>query len=164
MINIFIMYTKRLNKEKKENSKGNSNFYIQPLPKDLFKWHFTLLGPEGSPYEGGLYHGYFDIPQDYPMSPPNIYFLNDSGRYLPNKKICMNITSYHKEEWSPAWTLRTMMHAISGHFLVEDNGIGSIKKSKEYRKETAKKSHTYHCSHCGSLENIYNSHIKIHKK
>ena len=64
---------------------------------------------EGSPYEGGLYHGYFEIPHDYPMSPPNIYFMNESGRYLPNKKVCMNITSYHKEEWSPAWCLRTML-------------------------------------------------------
>lgn len=38
----------------------------------------------------------------------------------------MSITSYHKEEWTPAWTMRTMMEAIIAHFVVEDKGIGSI--------------------------------------
>ena len=89
----------------------------RPLEKDLFEWHFTLKGAEGSDYESGLYHGYFQIPKDYPLAPPNIYFLNKSGRYEINKKICMNITSYHKEEWTPAWTLRTMMQAIGAHFI-----------------------------------------------
>ena len=100
----------------------------------MFKWHFTIKGNEGTVYEGGLYHGYFDIPFDYPLSPPNIYFLNKNGRYQINKKVCMNITSYHKEEWSPAWTLRTMMQAILAYFVVEDHGIGSIKKSPQERK------------------------------
>ena len=107
----------RLLKEKKVNMNGYENFYIQPLPKNLYEWHFTLKGAEGSVYEGGLYHGYFQIPKDYPLAPPNIYFLNRSGRYEINKKICMNITSYHKEEWTPAWTLRTMMQAIGAHFI-----------------------------------------------
>ena len=107
----------RLLKEKKVNKDGYENFYIQPLQSNLFEWHFTLKGAKGSSYEGGLYHGYFQIPKDYPLAPPNIYFLNKSGRYEINKKICMNITSYHKEEWTPAWTLRTMMQAIGAHFI-----------------------------------------------
>ena len=48
------------------------------------------------------------------MSPPDIYFLNvlvlrdpnvkENGRFEINKKICLTITSFHKEEWSPSWT------------------------------------------------------------
>ncbi len=147
-------YTKRLLKEREENSKGFDFFYIQPLKNDLYKWHFTMKGVKGSPFEGGLYHGYFQIPVDYPMSPPNIYFLSESGRYMTNKKVCMNITTYHKEEWSPAWTLRTMMEAINAHFVVEDNGIGSLKKSSSIRKEIAKKSRSYECPQCGKLAEI----------
>lgn len=147
-------YLKRILKEKEENKNGFKYFYIQPLQNDNYTWHFTLKGPEGSPFENGLYHGYFEIPHDYPLSPPNIYFLNESGRYQPNKKICMNITSYHKEEWSPAWTLRTMMQAIIAHFIVEDNGIGSLKKSSGERKSLAVKSRGYKCSKCGAIEDI----------
>ena len=107
----------RLLKEKKDNLKGFDNFYIQPLDNNLFCWHFTFKGQEGTDYEGGLYHGYFEIPNDYPLAPPNIFFLNENGRYKVNTKICMNITSHHKEEWTPAWTLRTMMQAIVAYFV-----------------------------------------------
>ena len=107
----------RLTKERKDNIKGDPSFYIQPLKDDLFEWHFTLRGPKDTSYHKGLYHGYFQIPKDYPLAPPNIYFLNKSGRYQINKKICLNITSYHKEEWTPAWTLRTMMQALTAYFI-----------------------------------------------
>ena len=71
----------------------------------------------------------------------------------------MNITSYHKEEWSPAWSLRTMMQAIIGHFVVEDRGIGSITKSKEERQKLAKASINFKCSHCGHLKDIKNKYM-----
>ena len=124
----------RLLKEKKVNANGYETFYIQPLPSNLYEWHFTMKGPKGSVYEGGLYHGYFQIPKDYPLAPPNIYFMNKSGRYEINKKICMNITSYHKEEWTPAWTLRTMMQAISAHFVGRESGQFNRSRGQRYRQ------------------------------
>ncbi len=132
-----MLYHKRLQKEKKENQKGTKEFYIQPVDDNYKKWHFTLRGQKGSPYEGGLYHGFFQLPHDYPMAPPDIYFLNHSGRYKTNTKICMTITSHHKSDWTPAWSLRTMMSAIGGYFIVEDKGIGSIKASEKERKQFA---------------------------
>ena len=81
---------------------------------NIFEWHFTLRGPTETPYEKGLYHGKIVLPSDFPMSPPDIYFLNvlvlcipnvkENGRFEINKKICLTITSFHKEEWSPSWT------------------------------------------------------------
>ncbi len=148
------MYKKRLMYEKKQNSKVQERFYIQPLDGDIYTWHFTILGCPDSPYEKGVYHGYFKIPADYPMSPPDIYFMNQSGRFHTNKKICLNITSYHKEQWNPAWTLRTMMHALGTQFLVEDGAIGSLRNSKEIRQELALKSTNHICSHCGKIDKI----------
>lgn len=145
---------KRLLKEKTENETPDEFFYVQPVTNDMFKWHFTLRGMPGSPYEGGLYHGYFDIPNDYPFSPPNIYYLNESGRYQPNTKLCLTITTYHKEEWSPAWTIRSMTQAMCSHFIVDDSGIGSIVKTTAERKRIAIESRKYKCPHCGPLESI----------
>ena len=81
-------------------------------------WHFTLIGIPDTPYENGIYHGYITLPSNYPMSPPDLYFLNESGRYSTNTKICLNITSYHKDTWSPAWGLRTIMEAFSAYFFI----------------------------------------------
>merc|ERR1740139_1169214 len=140
--------------EKKDNLPGSENFYIQPLDNDLYEWHFTIKGCKDTVYDGGLYHGYFQIPKDYPLAPPNIYFMNKSGRYEINKKICMNITSYHKEEWTPAWTLRTMMEAVCAYFTVEDRGIGSIKLTPAARKKLAKESVNFVCPKCGPIKDI----------
>lgn len=145
---------KRLQKEMLENETPAQYFYIQPLPNDLLTWHFTFIGPEDTDYEGGLYHGYFSLPADYPLSPPDIYYLNESGRYQPNTKICLTITSYHKSDWTPAWSLRTMMEAANAYFVVDGDGIASMITSKEERKAFAKKSRDFKCSHCGYISDI----------
>lgn len=72
----------------------------------------------------------------------------------------MTITSYHKEEWSPAWSMRTMMEAIIAHFVVEDNGIGSLHDSPSMRKEYAQKSSEYKCAQCGDIKNIAEKFLK----
>ena len=145
---------RRLQKEAAENKAPGEYFYIQPLPNDMLTWHFTFIGPEGTDYEGGVYHGYFTLPANYPLSAPDIYYTNESGRYEPNTRICLTITSYHNEEWTPAWTLRTMMEAANAYFIDEGDGIASIRCSSEQRKEFAEKSRNYECSHCGSVAEI----------
>ena len=156
-----MLFRKRLLKEMKDNEKGFKEFYIKPINDKFSIWHFTMKGPEDTPYSKGYYHGYFTIPDDYPMSPPDLYFLTKNGRYETNKKICLTITSYHKETWSPAWNFQTMMRAIRSYFIVEDSGIGSIKRGKEEREELAKKSHDFKCSQCGSVSQIVK--LKIEK-
>ena len=42
---------------------------------DMYEWHFTIRGPEDTPFEGGVYHGIIRLPSEYPMRPPSILFL-----------------------------------------------------------------------------------------
>ncbi len=141
----------RLRKEKKENETPSEFFYIQPLPHDMYQWHFTMRGMPGSSFEGGLYHGFFQLPENYPWSPPDIYFMNNSGRFAINTKICLTITSYHKEEWTPAWTLRTMMEAVCSFFTYGSEGYGSLSDTDESRKIMAVSSKSYICPDCGPV-------------
>lgn len=41
-----------------------------------------VLGPEGTPYVGGLYHGKLVFPRQFPFKPPSIYMITPSGRYV----------------------------------------------------------------------------------
>lgn len=153
---------KRLEKEKADNKIPGEFFYVQPLDGDMYTWHFTIRGVPGSPYETGLYHGRFILPKDYPLNPPDIYFANASGRYQPDVKICLNITGYHKESWSPIWSLKKMMEAICAYFVCDEGGIGSVNTNANERKKIAKESREFSCKQCGALKDIEKHILSTH--
>ena len=39
---------------------------LEPSEANVLLWKATIPGPEGSPYEGGVYKMDFEIPTDYP--------------------------------------------------------------------------------------------------
>ena len=49
---------------------------------DLFLWEALIQGPEGTPYEGGIFPAELKFPRDYPLSPPSMRFLG--GVWHPN--------------------------------------------------------------------------------
>lgn len=46
-----------------------------PLDSQQSHWQASILGPVGSPYEGGKFLLYIVIPYNYPMFPPQVKFL-----------------------------------------------------------------------------------------
>lgn len=51
-------------------------FYARPKnPSDIFNWEGCILGPEGTPYEGGIFLLEIAFPTNYPFSAPKIKFL-----------------------------------------------------------------------------------------
>jgi len=112
-----------------------------PLGSNLFVWHFSILGVEGSPYEGGIYHGRLIIPPQYPSRPPRVQVWTPSGRFVPMADICLSASAYHPESWNPsAWNLRTIIESLRLHFLTPANEIGGMSASLEDRQEHARKS------------------------
>ena len=145
---------KRLDKEATDNLVPADYFYTQPLPNDRYEWHFTILGQEETAFANGVYHGYFKLPKDYPLSPPDVYFLTPNGRFHTGAKICLNITGYHKEAWTPAWSLRTMVQAINAYMLVNEHGIGAIFDPDEKRAQYAVQSRAFVCKQCGPTTDV----------
>ena len=75
------------------------------------------MGPEGSPYAGGLYFLTIAFPTDYPFKPPNVRFT--TRIYHPNINgngaICLDIL---KDQWSPALTISKVLLSVSS--LLDD--------------------------------------------
>ena len=68
-------------------------------PNDFFKWKVTMIGPQDSPYAGGLFIIIVEFPKDYPCHGPEfifenkIYHLNVNFTSNHNYKqghICLN--------------------------------------------------------------------------
>lgn len=79
---------------------------------DLFAWDATLEGPQGTPYENGVFHLHIRFPLNYPFAPPNVVFKTKV--YHPNISpagvICIDIL---KQNWSPALTILKVLLSIS---------------------------------------------------
>lgn len=161
-----------------EGNTSTDHHYLysaSPMEDNFFDWHFTIRGPDDSAFSTGVYHGRIEFPMDYPFSPPNFMFLTPNGRFDTRVKICLSVTTFHKEAWQPVWGVRTMLLAIREHFRVEDKGaIGYLGVSEEDRRKLAEESHKYQCCTCGynvsktptttshaAMHNFYNSLLMI---
>ncbi|CAB9513289.1 enzyme E2 J1 [Seminavis robusta] len=114
---------------------------IGPLGKNLFVWHFSFLGLEGSDFEGGIYHGRIELPTQYPMVPPRVQVWTPSGRFVPRANICLSASSFHPETWNPAaYNMRTIIESLRLHMLTLAMEIGGTNAKPRTRRELARSS------------------------
>ena len=106
------MTLRRIKRELDEfNLNPPTNCSAGPIEDDIYKWQATIIGPEGSPYQGGIFTLSVDFPTDYPFKSPRIAFItpiyhcniNDRGN------ICLDIL---KDQWSPALTISKVLLSI----------------------------------------------------
>jgi ubiquitin-conjugating enzyme E2 J1 len=141
---------KRLIAEHRQILENPDPAYVAgPVGDDLFVWHFSIRGPSDSPFEGGIYHGEIVFPQQYPLKPPDIYFLTPNGRFEIRKKICLTITSFHPDTWNPAWDVRTALTSLIAFFPTKGEGaVGAVESTDPERRALAEQSHNWKCGKC----------------
>ncbi|KAI5271438.1 UBC-like protein [Aureobasidium subglaciale] len=143
---------KRILKEAAEiTTNPTPDFHAAPLEENLFEWHFTIRGPPPpSPFANGIYHGRIILPPAYPLRPPSFRFLTPSGRFEPNREICLSISGHHEETWQPAWGIRTALVAIRSFMDTDAGGqVGGMSAPDNVRRGLAEKSRGYSCVGCG---------------
>lgn len=106
------MALRRINKEISDlKADPPFNCSAGPLGNDLYQWEAVIMGPEDSPYTGGIFKLRIQFPVDYPFKPPHIQFLTKI--FHPNINsagmICLDIL---KTQWSPALTISKVLLSI----------------------------------------------------
>ncbi len=146
---------KRILKEAAELSTNpDPTLHAAPLESNLFEWHFTLRGPPSTPYAAGSYHGRIVLPQQYPLRPPSFRFMTPSGRFEPNREICLSISGHHEETWQPAWGIRTALWALRAFMEGGAKGqLGGMEMGETERKMLAEESRGWKCTACGGKSN-----------
>jgi ubiquitin-conjugating enzyme E2 D/E len=107
------MALKRINKEYRDLQKDPpANTSAGPVNEnDMFNWKATIMGPEDSPYAGGLFFLNIHFPTDYPFKPPKVQFTTKifHPNINANGGICLDIL---KDQWSPALTISKVLLSI----------------------------------------------------
>jgi ubiquitin-conjugating enzyme E2 D/E len=132
------MLAKRLTKELKELTENPiTNCTASPIDNNISKWHATIIGPEDTPYAGGLFKLNINFPNEYPIKPPEIKFLTNIFHCnIREGSICLDILKYN---WSPALSISKVLISICS--LLNDPNPDSPLNSEAadlYRNHRAK--------------------------
>lgn len=82
-----------------------------PLDNQLSHWQASILGPAGSPYEGGKFFLYIVFPYSYPMLPPKVRFLTKivHPNINPHGDVGIDIIQHN---WSLAITISKLLLSV----------------------------------------------------
>jgi len=111
---------------------------------NMFEWRATIIGPEDSPYQGGVFNLKIEIPENYPFKPPKVTFITKIYHCNINSSggICLDIL---KNAWSPALTISKILLSICS--LMNDPNPNDplvpeiaelLRKNKTLHNETAR--------------------------
>lgn len=111
---ILVMSSKRIARELGDLRRDPpSNCSAGPVNEnDMYNWKGTIIGPEGSPYAGGMFELVISFPVDYPFKPPKVQFVTKifHPNINSNGGICLDIL---KDQWSPALSIGKVLLSIS---------------------------------------------------
>mmetsp|Transcript_25714 Transcript_25714/g.36281 ORF Transcript_25714/g.36281 Transcript_25714/m.36281 type:complete len:240 (+) Transcript_25714:503-1222(+) len=137
------MCTRRLTRELRSLQKDplkSPKITALPNESNILEWHYVIEGNKGTPYEGGFYHGKLIFPKEYPLKPPSVMMLTPSGRFQPNRRLCLSMSDFHPESWNPMWSVGTILTGLYSFMVETGPTLGSIETSELQKKKLALKS------------------------
>ncbi|XP_055937768.1 ubiquitin-conjugating enzyme E2 T-like isoform X1 [Argiope bruennichi] len=132
-------------------------FRTQPVsgiscwPTDnIYQLKASVMGPDGTPYENGVFYIDIQIPDKYPFIPPNVRFVtpiyhpnvDDSGR------ICLpTLKSAPQGAWKPNMNLASILVDIQ-LLMAEPNFNDPLRSEISQEYQTSRESYIKHAREC----------------
>lgn len=123
----------------------NPKITVAPLESNICEMHFCIEPLSDTPYADGVYHGKLIFPKDYPLKPPSVIMCTPSGRFTPNRRLCLSMSDFHPETWNPVWSVETILTGLYSFMIETAPTLGSVESSTRQKKQYARQSLEYNC-------------------
>lgn len=114
--------------------------------ENFFEWEALIMGPEGTPFEDGVFTAKIVFPSDYPLSPPKMKFVSDMfhPNVYPDGRVCISILhapgddpmgyETSAERWSPVQSVeKILLSVVSMLAEPNDESGANVDASKMWR-------------------------------
>jgi ubiquitin-protein ligase len=121
-------------------------FYMSETQANL--WYIMIGNFDGNEneFKDGVYLVRMIAPADFPFNPPRFYFMTPNGVYECEKKVCINIGEYHKEDYRASLGMRGFAEQlISGMIGWKElgGGINILHTDAKKKRTMAAESQAY---------------------
>lgn len=121
--------------------------HVTPDPENMLDVYALMEGPEDTPYAGGIYLMLVKCPEDFPFAAPVVKVLTPSGRFEPNRALCIaGVTHMHAEQWVPKQLVQ-ILTSVRMFMATEPegpmSGVGGMTASEDERKLLARQSRAW---------------------
>lgn len=104
----------------------NPLFTCRPDANNIFRWECIIIGPQDTPYEGGIFPAVLTFPKNFPMNPPKMAF--SVKMFHPNidennGEVCIStlhapgVDAFNEQElacerWLPVHTIESIILSV----------------------------------------------------
>mmetsp|Transcript_9658 Transcript_9658/g.27481 ORF Transcript_9658/g.27481 Transcript_9658/m.27481 type:complete len:230 (+) Transcript_9658:346-1035(+) len=136
---------------------------VAPNERNILEMHYVIEGSAGTPYEGGFYHGKIVFPKEYPLKPPSVLMLTPSGRFKPNRRLCLSMSDFHPETWNPMWSVSTILTGLYSFMIETAPTLGSVETTTMQKRKHAQQSLEYNCRDAQFCK-LFPDYVELHER
>jgi ubiquitin-conjugating enzyme E2 D/E len=122
------------------------------MATDKLRWKAAIVGPELTPYEGGVFYLALNLPPDYPLKPPTVRFLTRIYHCNVSQSDGLVCLECLQDKWSPALTIRHVLTAIVS--LLRQPTIVENLSLNEHSEDQRRK-HSVSAGQCSSTGSMH---------
>lgn len=157
---------RRLTKELRSLQKDpieSPKISVQPNEANILEIHYVIEGSDNTPYAGGIYWGKLIFPSNYPLKPPSVMMITPSGRFQPERRLCLSMSDFHPETWNPLWSVSTILTGLYSFMIETSSTVGSIETSTSQKLEFARQSLAFNVRDPAFCK-LFPQYVELHRK
>jgi ubiquitin-conjugating enzyme E2 J2 len=90
--------------------------------------------------------------------------MTPSGRFQPNRRLCLSMSDFHPESWNPMWSVSTILTGLYS-FMIESNPtLGSIETSTRKKRQLAAASLEYNVKHDATFCKLFPEYVERYEE